>query len=204
MGAADAAGTDRERCGRPTRRADALDQRRGGDDVDDRVPGADLVKRHILCGDAVDASLGLGEGREDRDCAPCDPRLKPRAFKHGADVAKRAVMGVASRRRDQKAGPRQRSVVERRRAGSDPVGQVERGERGVDRARLRGPRVEQRRREHVSGDAADWFEMDMHGRIIAESATRRLPSASLRRLMPGDRGGVVWQSRNACSGGRGI
>jgi len=111
---ADGHGRDRPRAG-PQR----LDEEGGGHDVDDGVPGADLVEGDVFRRHAVDAPLGLGEDGEDRDGAPRHRGIERGAQQHRADVAEGAVVRVALGRRDEEAPSREDAVVEALGRGHD-------------------------------------------------------------------------------------
>ena len=63
-----ASGAQRQRPGAPARGANQRDQLRGRDNIDDRVDGADFVKRHRVLRDPMHLGFGAREQREDRDC----------------------------------------------------------------------------------------------------------------------------------------
>ena len=58
-------GTHGQRRDRPARRSALFDEVGGGDDVGDRIPGADFVKCHLFGGDAMHRALGGGEAGEN-------------------------------------------------------------------------------------------------------------------------------------------
>ena len=87
------------------------DQHRGGDDVGDRIDGADLVERHRLRRDAVHPRLGRGQFAEDAERMVLHRRLQRCRQQPRADVAPARVRVAVLRGIDHEARAGQRVVV---------------------------------------------------------------------------------------------
>ncbi len=151
------AATDRQRRHAPARRAGGVDQPGGGHDVGDRIGGADLVERHLLGADAVNAALRLGEQGEDAGGVVAHRLRQRRACNAGADVAPRRVL-VDARGLDDEAGAGQHRVLVRR----DPAGHPgDGGCRLGSAGAVVGKGVRQGGDEHVAGNTAERVEMQV-------------------------------------------
>jgi DnaK suppressor protein len=145
----------------------------GADDVDDRVERAHLVELDVVGRDAVDAALGLGEPREDRECVGAHPIRQPAPLEERTNVAIRPMRVVVVMRMPTRlVGMLSvHAHVEFRRADSRPrdalsvdrdAVEAERGDR-VAHAREREAEIEQRAHGHVAAHAGERVEIcDLH------------------------------------------
>ncbi len=163
VGAADPTGPQGQGSKRPARRLQCIDQKGGGDDIRQRIPGADFVEFDRIDGAAMHFSLGLGQHGKDGDGAFLDGSGQAGAPQPVADVTEgRVVMVVTAAIAHHETGALQAVIGMRQAACGDCSGQSRRLQHGGQFAGQFRPGVQQRGDEHVAGYPAERIEMDMH------------------------------------------
>ena len=88
------AATDVHRAASHSRRSEPGHRRRGTDQIDDRIEGANLVEVHRFGGHAVNAALGLGQAPEQRDRSLAHLRVERTTIQQGLDLGQRPPVSV--------------------------------------------------------------------------------------------------------------
>ena len=128
------------------------------------------MKRDLLQSNAVHAGFRSREPREDVDRALANRAGERRAREPGADVAKSGVLALELSADHREARSGERMVAMGIDLDANRLAEAGGADRGDEIDPMFGPRVEDRRDEHVAGDPAERIEVDMHGFEAATSA----------------------------------
>ena len=160
-----AARSGREHTDGPRRRSAALDHGRRRDDVDDRVPGTDLMEGNVVRGDTMHSPFGFRENGEDVAGPIAHGVVDGRRVEPGKNAACVAMvrMRVIRLLSDHELRPGKDSVRPRNERRGNRWRKIQRRQKYFELRPERRVHVEQRGDEHIAGDATNGIEMKVHG-----------------------------------------